>query len=197
MKLKDFLTLPTDSRERVEIFIDGSNLYHSMREECGKEKLDFFKFARLLSNGRKTIRSYVYVSMVDAQITGSAIASSQLAFVNKIREIPYLTVTTTKLKYKKVKNGGKFQFVPYEKGVDIRIATDMLTGALRNCYDTAILVSGDGDFAPVLEEIKRAGKQLENATFKSVRSDALVNASDLYIELSKHELKHCFVKRHK
>ena len=61
----------------------------------------------------------------------------------------------------------------------------MLTGALRNCYDTAIMVSGDGDFAPVLEEIKREGKQIENATFSSCRSDALINASDLFIELTK------------
>jgi len=67
----------------------------------------------------------------------------------------------------------------------------MLTGALRNCYDTAILVSGDGDFVGVLEEIKRTGKQVENATFSSSRSDALINAADLFIELSKKELSYC------
>ena len=83
--------------------------------------------------------------------------------------------------------------IPVEKGVDILIATDMLTGALRNCYDTAIIVSGDGDFAPVLEEIKRAGKQIENATFSSCRSDALINASDLFIELTKTDFAGCFL----
>lgn len=68
----------------------------------------------------------------------------------------------------------------------------MLTNALRDCYDTAILVSGDGDFAPVLEEIARAGKQVENAVFRSGRSDALISASDLFIELNKDDLKGCF-----
>lgn len=84
--------------------------------------------------------------------------------------------------------------VPLEKGLDILIATDMLAAALNNCYDTAILVSGDGDFVPVLDEVKRAGKQVENATFSSLRSDALINASDLFIELTPEGLRKCFHK---
>jgi len=81
-----------------------------------------------------------------------------------------------------------------EKGVDVLIATDMLTGALRDCYDTAILISGDGDFVEVIEEIKRAGKQVENATFASNHSDALINAADLFLELTKSDLAVCFLR---
>ncbi|MBW8002370.1 MAG: NYN domain-containing protein [Planctomycetes bacterium] len=190
MKLSAFLKAKHDDRERVQIFIDASNLFKSVAEDCGGQRLDIGKFADLLSNKRKMVRIYYYVSTLDATLPGNKEkAAGQQRFINAIREIPYLTVTTSKLRYKKIEVDDTSKLVPFEKGVDIRIASDILTGALRNCYDTAILVSGDGDFAPVLEEIKRSGKQVENAAFPSSRSDALINASDLYIELSAHDLK--------
>jgi uncharacterized LabA/DUF88 family protein len=183
MKLSDFLKRTYDPKDRVMIFIDGSNLYHGLKNECGNAHLDFLKFSGLLANKRKLIRTYFYTSTLDAKREPDK-AKSQQRFLNALREIPYVTIKHRVLLYKADK--------PFEKGVDILIATDMLTNALRDCYDTAILVSGDGDFAPVLEEITRSGKQVENAVFSSSRSDALISASDLFIELNKDDLKECF-----
>jgi len=183
MKLSDFLKLKYDPKDRVQIFIDGSNLYHALKNECKNVHLDYLKFSYLLANGRKLIRTYFYISTLDATKKAQE-AQDQQRFLNALREVPYITIKHRPLNYAKV--------VPVEKGVDILIATDMLTNALRNGYDTAILVSGDGDFAPVLEEIARAGKQVENAAFRSSRSDALVSASDLFIELNKNDLTGCF-----
>lgn len=182
MKLSDFNKLNIDPRERVQIFIDGSNLYHGLKSECGTTKLDYLKFSEILSNGRKLIRVNFYISTVDSK-RDLTTAKQQQRFLEHLRHIPYITIQKRRLRYKGTQ--------PSEKGLDVLIATDMLTGALRNCYDTAILVSGDGDFVGVLEEIKRAGKQVENATFSSSRSDALINAADLFIELSKKELSYC------
>ena len=44
------------------------------------------------------------------------------------------------------------------KGVDIALTKDMLVNAFFNNYDVAVLVSGDGDYVPVVEELKRMGK---------------------------------------
>jgi len=52
-----------------------------------------------------------------------------------------------------------------EKGVDVQIASHLLTFAFDNQYDTAILVSHDGDFAPVVAEVLRLNKRVENAEF--------------------------------
>jgi len=183
MQLSDFLKTELDPRERVQIFIDGSNLYHAVRIECQNTKLDYWKFSKLLAHGRKLIRTNYYISTVDAKRTPDT-AINQQRFLDALRHVPYVTVRSRMLTYK--------NDIPVEKGVDILIATDMLTGALRNCYDTAILVSGDGDFAPVLDEIKRAGKQVENVAFRFSRSDALISASDLFVELSKDDLRGCF-----
>ena len=44
------------------------------------------------------------------------------------------------------------------KGVDIALATDMLSNAYNDNYDVAVLVAGDGDYIPLISEIKRLGK---------------------------------------
>jgi len=44
------------------------------------------------------------------------------------------------------------------KRVDITIATDILAAAYRNAFDTLILVAGDEDYVPLIQEVKRLGK---------------------------------------
>ena len=179
--LSGFLKHPSPyPNERVQIFIDGANLYRFLKEECGSAKLDFLEFARRLCNGRKLVRINYYISTVNPQ-RNATVAANQQRFLNKLRNVPYVTISHRPLRYAASKS--------FEKGLDVLMATDIITNALRDCYDTAILVSGDGDFAPVLDEVKRAGKQVENAAFQSGRSDALINTSDRFIELDKHGLK--------
>ncbi len=45
-----------------------------------------------------------------------------------------------------------------EKQVDVQIAVDLLSMAQRDEYDTAYLLSADGDFVPAVKEAKRVGK---------------------------------------
>lgn len=61
----------------------------------------------------------------------------------------------------------------------------MLKLAFNNVYDTAILVSADADFAPVIEAVKELGKHVENAAFEKRKSWELHKASDLFISLNK------------
>jgi uncharacterized LabA/DUF88 family protein len=51
------------------------------------------------------------------------------------------------------------------KGVDIALTKDMLLHAFFGHYDYAVLVSGDGDYVPVVEEVKRLGKWVVVAFF--------------------------------
>jgi uncharacterized LabA/DUF88 family protein len=100
---------------------------------------------------------------------------SQQRFFSRIAKIPFLELKLGKL----LTRGGE----PFEKGVDVQIAVDMIRYARNNAYDTAILVSGDGDFAPALEFIKEFGKHIENAYFTKGRSFNLSNHSDRFINL--------------
>jgi uncharacterized LabA/DUF88 family protein len=71
------------------------------------------------------------------------------------------------------------------KGVDIQMTVDILTNVYNDNLDTVLLITGDGDFLPVINEIIRHGKQVYLASFKSGLNKKLINHVDEYIELDK------------
>ena len=80
-----------------------------------------------------------------------------------------------------------------EKGVDIKIASDMLKLAYNNSYDTAILVSGDGDFVPAVKGVQDLGKHVENAYFERGHSDYLFETCDNFILLDSNFISKCLL----
>jgi len=52
-----------------------------------------------------------------------------------------------------------------EKAVDVKLATDMIM--LSDIYDIAIIVSGDQDYVPAVEELKDCGKRVVNVAFRN------------------------------
>lgn len=167
--------------EKVQIFIDASNLYKALKDLRGDAKIDFGKFTELLTGERKLVRINIYLSTLNPQKESPKKIQNDERFRSVLYDIPFMTVKTRPLRYKP-------DNTPYEKGIDILLATDMLSQAYVNGYDSMILVSGDGDYAPVLEEIKKMGKRVENAFFKSIRSDALRQVCDVFISLDAKRL---------
>ena len=74
---------------------------------------------------------------------------------------------------------------PTEKGVDVAIATIMLTHAMNKAYDTALLVSGDKDYLETIKIIKNLGLRVEIIGFRSSMSGDLAAESStpvLYLD---------------
>lgn len=70
------------------------------------------------------------------------------------------------------------------KGVDIALTKDILSHAFLGNYDLAVLVAGDGDYVPVIEEIRRLGKIVYVAFFEeSGLSPNLRLASDFFFAM--------------
>jgi uncharacterized LabA/DUF88 family protein len=154
---------------RVGIFIDGSNLYHALRDNCLRVDLNFAEFTSKLCTGRPLFRTYYY-NVVQDPLQRPDSHREQQEFLDTLRKTPYLEVRlgSTKL----------LQGVPVEKGIDIMLATDLLNYAWKDLYDVAILVSGDGDFAYALQAVKNAGKHVEVAYFGSNVSKSLLEVAD-------------------
>jgi len=158
---------------RVAIFIDGSNLYHALRENCRRTDLDFAQFTSKLCGARRLFRTYYYNILQDPSQRPESYREQQ-EFLDILRKTPCLEVRlgTTKI----------LQGIPVEKGIDIMLATDLLYFAWNNLYDIAILVSGDGDFAYALQVVKNIGKHVEVAYFASnVSKDLLEVADNLHL----------------
>jgi len=80
-----------------------------------------------------------------------------------------------------------------EKGIDIAIAVDMLSMAFHDAYDTAVLVSSDGDFVKVIEAVRDLGKHVEVACFR--KAYHVKQAADKVIELNQSFLAPLWMKR--
>ena len=68
---------------------------------------------------------------------------------------------------------------PHEKNIDTQLSSDMVFGAALGHYDTAILVSNDGDFQSAIVNTKKLGKRVELLFFGGYVSGSLRGNCDL------------------
>lgn len=69
------------------------------------------------------------------------------------------------------------------KGVDIQLSVDMMSHVYRGNVDSVLLLSGDGDYAPLLDEVKRAGVLVYVSAFSEGFNSALKDRADAVYEL--------------
>lgn len=166
------------------VFIDGSNVYHSLKGNFNRTDIDMGKFTNKLLERRRLIRIYYYNARVGRKEEPERYVHQE-KFFKSLQEVPYLELRLGRLVYNNWPT-----VPPYEKGVDIQLATDMITHAYKNNYDVAILVGGDSDFAPALQAVKDNGKHVEVALFgKEATSRPLREVADLVITVNSRYLK--------
>ena len=181
--------LPSSARTstRVMMFVDGENLakrYAAILEtrdspvEHVRWERDVFVWSGFASrrNGpQEYIRRYYYTSCpgdeerrrrVEAQLRDLGIEAPRV--------------------FPRPKSGRS-------KRVDISLATDMLTHAHRKNYDIAVLVSGDGDYVPLVEAVKAEGRRVALWFVDDGLSPDLRAAADHYWDLGEV----LFVDRHR
>ncbi len=158
--------------ERVMIFIDGSNFYHSFKEsfDMHDNVIDFQKLVNMLKGDKLLVGAYYYNAPLDRG-HNEKIYWKQQRFFAELRKIPGFNVILCTMR-KMIKPGrNKPEYMV--KGDDIHLATDMVSLAYENAYDTAILVSGDGDFVPTIKRVQKLGKTVKNAYFRVSSSSYL------------------------
>ncbi len=183
--------------DRVIVFIDGSNLYHGLKATLGHARLDFSRFsAELCGIKRRLVHTYYYNVPV-RQADDPTRYAGQQRFFAQLRMVAHLSIELGRLvdrdRDEKCPKCGHDYKVKYqtEKGVDVKVAVDMLAMAFDNQYDTAVLVSNDGDFAPAVAEVRRLHKQVVNADFVPRLPSHLSKSCDSAIPLDKKFLKPC------
>jgi uncharacterized LabA/DUF88 family protein len=149
-------------RGRVAIFIDGNNLFHAARS-AGVE-IDYAKLLNFLRGESPLLRAFFYTG-VDER------AERQQGFLLWMRRNGYRVVQK---ELKTFPDGTK------KANLDVEIAVDMLS--LVGNYDTAILVSGDEDFAYAINVIAYKGVRVEVAGFRANTSPRLIDVADRYID---------------
>jgi uncharacterized LabA/DUF88 family protein len=157
--------------QRVGVFIDTSNLYHSAKN-LYKRKVNFGAVLKDAVMGRKLVRAIAYV------ITSEG--GEEKNFFDALTKLGI----ETKTKDLQIFSGGA------KKGDwDVGLAVDAMKMAPK--LDAVILVAGDGDFVPLVEYLQStSGVQVEVVSFGKSASMRLKEQADDFLDLSNNYRKY-------
>jgi len=162
--------------KRVCIFIDGSNLYFALKRNNKMTRVDYFQLSLALTGQeRQLVRTYYYNAVFDS-VQFPDKAKSQQSFLDSLDRTPFLDLRLGRI----VQNREGHRV---EKGVDVRMASDMVYYAARNFFETAIVVTEDQDFAPAVALVKEFGKHVELAVFPDAQNKEMVRVADRVLNL--------------
>jgi len=157
------------SEQRVGVFVDVSNLYYSARVMYNR-KVNFKTVLREVVGDRKLIRAIAYVIKAESP--------EEQKFFDALDSIGF----EVKSKELQVFYGG------HKKGDwDVGIAMDTIRLAPK--LDVVVIVSGDGDFIPLVEHLKSIGQKAEVVAFGRSASGKLREISDNFIDLDSSKRK--------
>jgi len=150
--------------QRVGIFIDTQNLYHSAKN-LYHAKVNFGQVVKEALAGRALIRAVAYVIRTESdEEKGFFEALNKAGIETKVKDIRIFAGGAKKADW------------------DIGMAIDAI--AMSEKLDTIILATGDGDFVPLIEYLKYTqGSQVEVIAFGKATAGILKETADDFIDI--------------
>lgn len=159
------------SKQRVGIFIDAQNLYHSAKNLYGA-KVNFGSIMQDAVAKRQLVRAIAYVITTES--------GEERSFFEALGKLGI----ETKTKDLQIFFGGS-----KKADWDVGLAVDAIRLAPK--LDAIVIVSGDGDFVPLLDYLKlNSGIQVEVMAFGKSASGKLREATDDFTDLSENPQKY-------
>ncbi|MCH7529543.1 NYN domain-containing protein [Patescibacteria group bacterium] len=156
--------------QRVGIFIDTQNLYHSAKN-LYKSKVNFGTVLKEALAGRPLIRAMAYVVTTESgEEQGFFDALTKLGIETKTKDLQIFYGGAKKADW------------------DVGMAVDAIKMASK--LDTIILATGDGDFIPLVEYLMKEGCQVEIISFSKSSSSRLQEVADDFIDMCEDPKKY-------
>lgn len=151
--------------QRVGVFVDTANMYHSAKNLFGSN-VNFGNVLTESIQGRRLVRAIAYVITSSSNDEGTFFdALDKQGFEVKQKELQVFSSGMKKADW------------------DVGLAIDAIKMADR--LDSVIIVSGDGDFAPLVTYLQEnRGCLVEVAAFQETTSHKLLEVADDFINLS-------------
>ena len=164
------MTIIKHKEQRVGVFIDTQNLYHSARN-LYKARVNFGAVLKDAVAGRKLVRAVAYVITTEA--------GDEKNFFEALTKLGIETKTKD---FQIFAGGAK------KADWDVGLAVDVIK--MANRLDSVIIASGDGDFVPLVEYLQTIGVQVEVVSFGKSTSGKLREAVDDFVDLSENPRKY-------
>jgi len=164
------MTVIKHKEQRVGVFIDTQNLYHSARN-LYNARVNFGAVVKDAVAGRKLVRAVAYVITTEAGDEKNFFeALSKQGIETKTKDLQIFAGGAKKADW------------------DVGLAVDAIKMSAR--LDSVVIVSGDGDFVPLVEYLQTIGVQVEVASFGKSTSGKLREAVDDFLDLSMNAKKY-------
>ena len=165
------MTVIKHKEQRVGVFIDTQNLYHSARN-LYNARVNFGAVLKDAVAGRKLVRAVAYVITTEAGDEKNLFeALTKLGIETKTKDLQIFHTGTKKGDW------------------DVGLAVDVMKMAPR--LDSVVIVSGDGDFIPLIEYLQNyIGNQVEVVSFGKSTSSKLREVVDDFLDLSENPRKY-------
>jgi uncharacterized LabA/DUF88 family protein len=150
--------------KNVAVFVDVANIFYAAK--AAGVDIDYVTLLKSASAGRDLVRAYAYTGLDPDN-------ENQRNFHDFLRRSNYKVVSKDIRKY----GDGKVK-----ANLDIELVVDMMKTA-RN-LDIAIVVSGDGDFAPAIRAVQEMGVRCEVISFRGNTSSDLMEVADLFTDIT-------------
>ncbi len=157
--------MPVNKNQRVGVFMDIQNLYHSAKN-LFQAKVNFPQLLKHVVGDRQLIRAIGYV-------VKSEVSLAEASFFEALEKAGI----ELRMKDLQIFPGGM-----KKADWDVGLAVDAIR--LAPSLDVAIIVSGDGDFVPLVDYLKWSmGCKVEVASFARTTSAKLKEAGDEHINV--------------
>lgn len=165
------MTVIKHKAQRVGIFIDTQNIYHSAKN-LHHSKANFSAIVKDALDGRVLIRAMAYVVTTESGEENAFFGALEKAGI-EIRSKPLQIFL----------GGAK------KADWDVGLAIDAVTMAPK--LDSVIILSGDGDYVPLVEYLQNThGCQVEVVAFGKSSSARLIEAADDFLDLDQNPKKY-------
>lgn len=165
------------TEQRVGILIDVQNMYHSAKN-LYNSRVNFKELLKTAVAERKLIRAIAYLIRTES--------GEEKAFCEALSKMGI----EVKMKDLQVFYGGL-----KKADWDVGIAVDAVR--LLPLLDVIILISGDGDFCPLVEYLKNEGRQVEVIAFGKSASLKLKELADDFVDLSENKTRYLLKSKNK
>ncbi len=185
--------------KKAIVFIDGGNFYFKLKEltaqlDIGTRisllKFNFSDFAKWLvgDNDLVEVRYYIgKLSRKQGDTKSEKMYTNQQKLIGKLQQQKVFVTLGQIIKHP---DGSH-----HEKGVDVRLAVEMIRLARQDKYDIAYLLSSDTDLVPAVEEVKDIGKIVQYVGTHKGQSFGLSVTSDDVRLLRPEDIKQFFPKK--
>jgi len=147
--------MKADSKKiKIAIYIDGSNLYFSIKKTFNC-KVDIGKLCKKLVGNNELVKINYYIAPVE-QFSNLEMYAEQQSFFEKLKKIEKLNIIFGRLE--KRKKDGETYYI--EKASDVNLALDLVLDAQKGIYEEAYLISNDGDFSGAVLAARTFGRTL-------------------------------------